>query len=278
MREAATSARDAPAANASDALSSAECGAGVSAQDAASAVVSAPEAASVASAADTTAEPPASSTGLLSFLPPVLLDAGFWAATLNVVGMCGYVVADGLRGFLAEHSAATDALYLFLALLFLLDALLYKLSWGGYVPAYAARVGDFGNILGSAGYVVTALLTYLDSYFFLSALAIFINGGLAWVFFLDALAYAWAYYDALAIEAGSPPLSWGDLRRLAGRFCCCCCAADEEHCAAASPTAGAASPTAAAAASVPRPTLWTCGATFSTSSQLQSTSWGRYSL
>lgn len=184
-------------------------------------------------------------------LPAFLLDYAFWAAALNVGGMAGYVAADFLRGYLSDHSAAANALFLGLACVFLADSLLYRLSWRGAdpPPSAAALLGERLNIFGSAGYVVTAILVYVGWGF----LAVAINVGLILVFLADAIVYSFAWYDAIAVAQGCAPLALGAV-----------CAAPAQPAAPLVRDATAAVPSGSAPGEsgctttppVPRPTLW----------------------
>eukprot|EP00808_Paulinella_micropora_P030092 g27911.t1 len=101
-----------------------------------------------------------------------LNDPGFWASLINIFASTGYVVADILSATSLDISTESSiTLFITLAVLFLIDALLYMAAW--YQTSDRSldfwAYGEVFNIIGSAIFVVSAcipaeLLTYNPTY------------------------------------------------------------------------------------------------------------------
>ena len=130
-----------------------------------------------------------------------LTDYLLWASVLNILASGGYVFANYSRGYLDGHASFTDVLYVSLALAFLADSLLYLWSWEGSIPnpRRSALMGEYLNIAGSAGYVISSVLYLFESPSnpVILSTVLFLEAGLVLVFLADALVYLYAWYSVV---------------------------------------------------------------------------------
>ena len=127
-------------------------------------------------------------------------DLGFWAAILNVAGSVGYVLADAFRASLYSKYVFSNVLFIALAVVFVIDALLYLKLWDGAEPppSRSALWGEYLNIAGSVGYLVVAVLTFhrTQTRSLLNFAMVGLNVVCVCTFVLDAIVYAVVWWKS----------------------------------------------------------------------------------
>lgn len=128
-------------------------------------------------------------------------DAYLWANVFYVSAAVGYLVTD-------LSAQSSYVLLFFLAVLYVVSAVLYWMSWSGAWPhpPKSAIAGEYLNMVASLGFVCTACaypfehnpLT-LDSVYGGITVA---EAILATVFVIDALLYAWAWHVGVLPVSG----------------------------------------------------------------------------
>ena len=137
-----------------------------------------------------------------------LLDAYAWANVLYFVIAVCYVAVDLSQGFMKSRVEVRDGSYVALALLYVLDAALYWISWRGAWPhpTSVAIAAEFLNIALSLGFLCTASMYHAESgpsrMDSILAAVVFIEVILSAGFVGDAVAYAlsWWTVDATSVR------------------------------------------------------------------------------
>jgi hypothetical protein len=149
-----------------------------------------------------------------AFKPPAwYLDAWFWAGLLGIISSAGYVIADFSRGFStllgADQSWWSDALFVALGILTLLEALGFAASWCQAPPdsppprCWPHLTAEALNVLGSSVFGAQAVMYLVQvppdgsGLPIVDSIMAFQVAGTT-LFLLDA----YAYFKAWAADAG----------------------------------------------------------------------------
>jgi hypothetical protein len=141
---------------------------------------------------------------LWSFSWKILTSLSFLASLFNILCSVGYVVLNYSRAFEDTHVFATDLFYFIIAAGFLLDALFYLWTWQGSFPG-PLRVsiwGEYLNVIGSIGYVITSFLYISESDpndSTVVAIVLWVEGCMVFIFVIDSILYmmSWIEYHRL---------------------------------------------------------------------------------
>jgi hypothetical protein len=128
-------------------------------------------------------------------------DYYLWGNILYTFAAAGYFACDFTGAYLSTHGNIRNVGYILLALIYLVDAIMYWLSWSGAWPHpdNVSIAAEYLNILASLGYVCTSVM-YIFEYSSGAAaaealmLVLIIETCLAFIFVVDAICYAWAWY------------------------------------------------------------------------------------
>jgi hypothetical protein len=142
----------------------------------------------------------------------------YWLGNLlYLIGSGGYVLCDSL--YVSTHlpREVLDLLYVALACLFLIDAVIYWRLWyestapsSAFVDCSSASTAEFLNIVGSLGYTVTAVLgmSYFDGDPSVVRLSFILTTCCVIIYVIDSVLYMRAWHEPFR-------------RSFDSQICCC---------------------------------------------------------
>lgn len=164
--------------------------------------------------------------------PHFLLDYFFWASALDLLGACGYVTADLMRGYFNSHPDELNALYQILGVAFVIESFCFALSWRQVtyrVGCWPHMSAEYLNILACFMYLTTACLYgyrggVQDSQTVMIGNAVVsIELAAAIIFTIDASLYWWTWcVDNLEAEEEAAGLKASDEGRVCARHAWLC--------------------------------------------------------
>jgi len=112
-----------------------------------------------------------------------------------IVAATGYVYGDFARGFLSNNAAFSNALFILIGAIYLVDAWAYLFAWQGNAgsPGFLGASGDIFNIAASTCYACTSYIYPFETSETLIRCVIFIEGLGNVFFFLSALGYLYYF-------------------------------------------------------------------------------------
>ena len=93
--------------------------------------------------------------------PPIYADFFFWASILDLLGACGYLIADFGQGFIAPSPFWSVAIWIICGQIFLFESLCFCLSWrqADYAVGFWPHIfTEYVNVFSCSLYAITSVL------------------------------------------------------------------------------------------------------------------------
>jgi len=138
-----------------------------------------------------------------------LKETYFWASIFYIIPAAGYVIMDGIVGFYPGTllKTSSELMFLILAVLYLIDSVLYYICWNKWRSHYRWNVAMWGEILnvaGSVGFVVAATFSFvlidevrILEQFGIILISFWLNELGVLLFLIDSLMYYSAFHNVL---------------------------------------------------------------------------------